>query len=200
MDGELSELGKEQARLVGGRLASYVFDIGIVSDLKRARDTAAAIVEQNTTLENMVEWSSVRERNFGVFEGRPHSELREVQDSMTEREKSSWRPPGGETGDEFRTKVEQFLKDLSQEVENLEREKPTVLLVTHSGFIRQLNLVFVSSHGCLMPEGNDEFSTYLGSRQGWSPNTGVSTYTLHRAGDGRVGVQCQVSGCVQHLR
>ena len=199
MDGDLSELGREQAQLVGERLKSSHFDIGIVSDLKRAVATAKAIVTQSSSLKDLVEWTSVRERNFGDFEGRPHDDLRVVEETIPESEKSTWGPPNGETGVQFRSRVETVLQDLCSEVQSYKKDHPTVLLVTHSGFIRQLNLIFVDSHDCSMPEGNAEFSTYLGSRLGWSPNTGVSSYTIHRAQDGKIRVECEMSGCGKHL-
>ena len=184
---------------MGDRLKSWQFDMGIVSDLKRAKATAKAILDQSTSLQTLVEWNSVRERNFGDFEGRPHEELRIVEETIPENEKSTWGPPNGETGVQFRKRIETVLQDLCSEVQNHGKDNPTVLLVSHSGFIRQLNLIFVDSHHCAMPEGNAEFSTYLGSRQGWSPNTGVSCYNIKRATDGQIGVKCELSGCGKHL-
>ena len=185
---------------MGDRLKSWQLDMGIVSDLKRARATAKAILDQNASLKTLVEWNSVRERNFGDFEGRPHEELRIVEETIPMSEKSTWGPPNGETGVVFRKRIEKVLQDLFSEVQNHGKNNPTVLLVSHSGFIRQLNLIFVDSHHCAMPEGNAEFSTYLGSRLGWSPNTGVSTYTVHTAAGGGVArVECQLSGCGEHL-
>jgi len=200
LDGNLSDVGRGQAAAVGERLKSSNFDLGIVSDLKRAVATAGAIVDQSISLKDVVKWKTVRERNFGDYEGRPSDDLCLVEKTIPESEKSTWGPPNGETGVQFRERVETFLQDLCSEIKKLSHDCPTVLLVTHSGFIRQLNLVFVDSHHCSMPEGNAEFSTYLGSRLGWSPNTGVSTYTVHtEAGGGVVRVECQLSGCGEHL-
>ena len=71
---------------MGDRLKSWQFDMGIVSDLKRARATAKAILDQSTSLQTLVEWNSVRERNFGEFEGRPQEELRIVEETIHESE------------------------------------------------------------------------------------------------------------------
>ena len=199
LDGDLSEVGREQARLVGERLKSWHFDLGIVSDLRRAVATAGAIVDQSCSLQDVVKRETARERNFGDFEGRPHNDLRVVEETIPDSEKSTWGPPNGETGVQFRKRIETFLQDLCSEVQKLSQDCPTVLLVTHSGFFRQLNLIFVESFQCSMPEGNAEFSTYLGSRLGWSPNTGVSSYTVHTAPGGVVRVECKVSGCGKHL-
>eukprot|EP00092_Neocalanus_flemingeri_P026384 GFUD01028601.1.p1 GENE.GFUD01028601.1~~GFUD01028601.1.p1 ORF type:complete len:239 (+),score=77.32 GFUD01028601.1:138-854(+) len=199
LDGDLSELGREQARLVGERLKSWQFDLGIVSSLRRAVATAGAVVDQSSSLKDVVQWETVKERNFGDFEGRPHHDLRVVEETIPVSEKSTWGPPNGETGVQFRKRVEIFLQDLCLEVQKLSQDCPTILLVTHSGFIRQLNLIFVDSFHCSMPEGNAEFSTYLGSRLGWSPNTGVSSYTVHTAPAGVVRVECKLSGCGKHL-
>jgi broad specificity phosphatase PhoE len=184
---------------VGERLKSWHFDLGIVSDLKRAVATAGAIVDQSSSLQNVLKWETVRERNFGDFEGRPSNDLRLVEETIPESEKSTWGPPNGETGVQFRKRVETFLQHLCSEVKQNCKVCPTVLLVTHSGFIRQLNLIFVDSCCCSMPEGNAEFSTYLGSRLGWSPNTGVSSCTVHKASDGVLSVECEISGCGKHL-
>ena len=46
LDPPLSELGKEQARLLAERLADMQFDGFYTSDLRRAADTAGAVAER----------------------------------------------------------------------------------------------------------------------------------------------------------
>merc|ERR1711892_931005 len=122
LDGDLSEVGREQARLVGERLKYRHFDLGIVSDLRRAVATAGAIVDQSCSLQDVVKRETARERNFGDFEGRPHNDLRVVEETIPDSEKSTWGPPNGETGVQFRKRIETFLQDLCSEIQKLSQD------------------------------------------------------------------------------
>jgi len=68
----------EQAKRAGKALVDVPFDDVYVSDLSRAYDTAAAIVKQNDTFNDvrrMRVWKVLRERTFGVAEGKSIDEF-----------------------------------------------------------------------------------------------------------------------------
>ncbi|MBI5002370.1 histidine phosphatase family protein [Candidatus Woesearchaeota archaeon] len=73
--GTLSEKGKEQARKVGLRLKSEKIDTAYVSDLERTKDTAKEILKYHPHVP-VIYTKDLRERSWGVFEGRPREERR----------------------------------------------------------------------------------------------------------------------------
>ena len=70
----LSERGREQARLLARRLESVSFAAAYTSDLCRAADTAAAILEGRDV--PLCATARLREYHKGVFEGLTDGELR----------------------------------------------------------------------------------------------------------------------------
>ena len=66
-DTQLSDVGREQARALGRRLAGRGFAALYTSDLSRARETARAIAEH--TGREVVTDPRLQERRFGIFEG-----------------------------------------------------------------------------------------------------------------------------------
>ena len=63
-----------------------------------------------------------------------------------------WGPEGGETGDQFRARVETFLSKLCKAViANEEKVKPVVLVTSHGGFIKEFNCMIVEEFSCEMP-------------------------------------------------
>lgn len=72
-DTQLSDVGREQARALGRRLAGRGFAALYTSDLARARDTARVIAEH--TGRDPVMDSRLQERRFGIFEGLTAEEI-----------------------------------------------------------------------------------------------------------------------------
>ncbi|MEM8857256.1 MAG: histidine phosphatase family protein, partial [Chloroflexota bacterium] len=69
-DAQLDEVGRDQARLVGERLASEEGVTAVyASDLSRAMDTAKAIVSHHPDLEITAD-QRMREIGFGPWEGK----------------------------------------------------------------------------------------------------------------------------------
>ena len=69
VDSDLTEKGQIQANLVGARLKDEIFDAAITSDLKRAVQTAEAIIKQTSSIKKLDFWKSLRERYMGDLEG-----------------------------------------------------------------------------------------------------------------------------------
>ncbi|HEX9672264.1 MAG TPA: histidine phosphatase family protein [Burkholderiales bacterium] len=72
-DTPLSDVGREQARALGRRLAGHAFAALYTSDLARAWDTARAISEH--TGREAVADPRLQERRFGIFEGLTAEEI-----------------------------------------------------------------------------------------------------------------------------
>ncbi|MEM7586245.1 MAG: histidine phosphatase family protein [Acidobacteriota bacterium] len=110
-DVELSAAGHEQSLELAEELANDLAAISepllvMASDLKRARILGEAIARRSGS--NLVLCPELRERDFGVWEGRSWDDIyAETGDAMNGMldEPDSWRPAGGETTYEVRDRV-----------------------------------------------------------------------------------------------
>ncbi|NP_001139916.1 CL005 protein [Salmo salar] len=115
VDTSLSEPGLQQAEAAGMYLRELRFSNVFVSNLQRARQTAEIIMRNNVHSSGveMVFDPLLRERGFGIAEGRPKEDLK----NMANRAGQSCRdytPPGGETLEQVRLRCKKFLKSLYQ--------------------------------------------------------------------------------------
>lgn len=124
-DADLTHKGVRQALAVRDALEDIVFERVVVSDLLRARRTAALALP---TWDVVVD-SRVRERTLGDWEGRTRKELREEGAMAT---LLSWhgRPPRGESQADLADRVTSALIDYEDGV-------PT-LIVCHGGVMRAM--------------------------------------------------------------
>jgi broad specificity phosphatase PhoE len=131
-DARLSTEGKSQAIAVAEELRNYSFKWIVTSDLTRARETAA-IVDDALGLEIAIA-PALRERSYGVYEGRPVSELPSSASGVYEGRviDSSARPEGGESLDDLYERCATFVDSLRA------AGTDRLLLVTHGGTIRAL--------------------------------------------------------------
>ena len=133
MDSKLDELGWEQARLVGERLASET-DIAAVyaSDLSRAMDTAQAIVDHHPNLQIQPD-QRVREIGFGPWEGEMWADF----EGQEAEQLKQWRAdvtsvtiPGIEPIDDFAKRVRAFIDDMV-----VKHPEEKILVAAHGGSI-----------------------------------------------------------------
>jgi len=137
IDIDLNTRGLQQAQQVGAALA----DVGIThvytSDLARARNTAAAIARHaGIAPESVVLVPGLRERGFGVFEGKTHAEIEAEwpEDAQRWRQRlPDWAPQGGETPLQLRERI-------SHTVNNIAVRHPGehIALVAHGGVLDML--------------------------------------------------------------
>ncbi|MCL6560770.1 MAG: alpha-ribazole phosphatase [Firmicutes bacterium] len=133
-DVPLSDRGREQAELLGRRLAGEKFQGFYSSDLKRALETAKIIASPHRQEIKTV--PQLRELNFGSWEGLT---VQEIKESFGEELKRWWesplttRIPGGETLAEM---VERNVTALKKIVERHQGEN--VAVVSHGGSIRSI--------------------------------------------------------------
>lgn len=96
-DVPLSEVGKRQARLLCERLAEWEPVPILSSDLRRARDTVAALEASGWSIETD---ARLRERNLGEWEGRSFEWIGEETDRRAAEQgvpRAAVRPAGGES-------------------------------------------------------------------------------------------------------
>ncbi|KAL8194540.1 UNVERIFIED_CONTAM: hypothetical protein K2H54_024440 [Gekko kuhli] len=101
IDEPLSQTGFRQASAAGVFLSNVRFTHVFSSDLLRAKQTAASILRKSKfSKEIAVKYDArLRERKYGVAEGRPLSDLRTMAKAAGEQ-CPSFTPPGGETLEE----------------------------------------------------------------------------------------------------
>lgn len=136
----LSKQGKEEARLLGKRLASYSIDAVYSSDLLRAMETADIIIEQimhraKLVLEKQVH-QGLRESDCGSLTGMSDDVIaKEYKEFMEGRffVEEDWSYPQGESGQEVYDRVYKVVKEIIQRA-----DIHNVVLVTHGMAIRSL--------------------------------------------------------------
>ena len=139
IDVPLNELGLEQARRLGLRLAAEPIDLIIVSDLQRARQTAQAVADAHGLVSSnapLIEplW---REQGFGILEGLDVPTIKHRHANLwaqwLRHEADYALPQGGESNTAFHARVMQALQAL------LARHAgQRVAVVTHGGVLDML--------------------------------------------------------------
>ena len=159
--------------------AEIDFSLAVSSDLIRALKTGQVIAEANPSIsvENIETLPVLRERSFGEFEGQEASKMTDILKSLNKSQLMEWGPSGGETGQQFRDRVRTFLRDFGERIVKSEERPVRVLVTSHGGFIKELNMVMVADYKCEMPGQRGEYGRI-------SPNTGVTKYVLGLDGAG----------------
>ncbi|WP_334134871.1 histidine phosphatase family protein [Tepidimonas sp.] len=114
LDIPLNDTGRWQAQRVARALDGEPIDALYASDLARARETAQAIAERHGV--PLHTHADLRERHFGVYQGRTWAELEQQQPAVVQ----AWRarvpdfaPPGGESLLALRARVEAAFAELA---------------------------------------------------------------------------------------
>jgi len=134
IDHALDDTGERQAAKLGGRLAGETISAIYTSDLLRARQTASAIAAHHSC--PMIIEARLREMDFGTWEGLTYAEIQEIDKINLEaweadRLKNS--PPGGESLDQFSSRVEQAYWEIIHA-----HPEETILVVSHGGVLKVL--------------------------------------------------------------
>lgn len=131
LDVPLSTTGMWQTGRLAQRLADEVLDAVISSDLARAWMTGAPLAEARGL--DMVPEPRLRERAFGIFEGKTLDEIaaEHPEEFAAWRARDvDWRIPDGESGTEFIDRVLDALEEIAGNFPG-----GTVAVVTHGGVL-----------------------------------------------------------------
>jgi broad specificity phosphatase PhoE len=134
IDVPLNSLGERQARAAGLALAGEHFDLVVVSDLLRARQTADAILPHLNA--SATYDPDLREISLGSWEGLTSDEIEERYPDELARHLSratGFAPPGGESAIELAARVARALQ-----CSHTAHPDGAVLWVTHGGVIGAL--------------------------------------------------------------
>jgi len=129
-DGELTEVGRQQARAVAAVLKDMPVDAVISSPLIRAKDTAAEIARYHhlpVTINPLV-----REWHCGVLDGQPAQALFDARDQAG-LPLADFRPEGGETLHEVQGRAKEFLSEIEEKY-----SCQSVVVCSHGDFLRML--------------------------------------------------------------
>ncbi len=135
LDVPLNALGLEQAQAVAREIARIV-DVAemVSSDLVRTRQTAIPISEA-TGFEPRFD-ARIRERNFGVLQGKTYEEWRIADAEGVARYNAgdpTYGPEGGETASQFLKRCVDAVSDLV-----LMSKEKTLVVVTHGGVVSSM--------------------------------------------------------------
>lgn len=115
LDIQLNETGRWQARRVGHALSAEQIAAVYSSDLARAHETARAIGDAASV--PVVPHPGLRERRFGMFEGKTFDEIHETWPDHAQnwrKRMPDWEPPqGGESLLQLRERVTRTVSDLA---------------------------------------------------------------------------------------
>jgi probable phosphoglycerate mutase len=134
LDIGLNETGRQQARRVARALASESIQAIYASDLLRAWDTAHAIA--STTGGALQAHEGLRERSFGVFQGKTFTEIEATwpdQAQCWRKRDPQWAPEGGESLADLQQRINRTANELA--ARHLGEQ---IVLVAHGGVLDML--------------------------------------------------------------
>ena len=132
--GQLTELGVQQAKLLGARLQREQFHAVYCSDLARCVQTLDELLPYHTDAQPQLD-PRLREKSAGELEGQPLG----TTDRLAKEagvELRAFRAPGGESWQDVQARARDFLMEISQE--HLQGPPRKVLVVSHGGWIMEL--------------------------------------------------------------
>lgn len=137
-DPSLNSLGRDRVKKLIPALSDFQIDKVYTSDLRRAHETAALILD-GVDSEKRIEFESsalFRELDFGIFEGMRYEEIMQKHS----RDYTAWindpfeiAPPKGESFNMLKKRVKKGLDELRSS-----NSDQTIALVTHGGPIKAI--------------------------------------------------------------
>lgn len=132
-DSALTKVGENTARDLSNKFKNTHFDFVFSSDLLRAKRTAEIILLER---EIAIECTKLlRERSFGIFDGKPNADLKEVYDliaKLEEGERFSYKHSDEyESDEEVTDRFLTFVREVA-----IAYPDKAVLVVSHGSFIR----------------------------------------------------------------
>ncbi|GFN23765.1 alpha-ribazole phosphatase [Thermanaeromonas sp. C210] len=129
MDVALSPEGRRQAELVGRRLQGEKVDAVYTSDLRRARETAAAVARMHGL--EILQVRDLREMDFGLWEGLTYEEIRKAFPRDVEEwlaDPGTKQVPGGESFAELQERACRAVREIIAQ-----HPGQAVAVVSHGG-------------------------------------------------------------------
>lgn len=132
-DRPLTDLGREQARVLAGRLADVPLDAVYASDLARARETARAVAEPRGLA--VIERPDLREVDVGSWSGKTREEVERTDpDGLTRWLAGATGWAGGEAYEEMAARAVAAVLEIAAA-----HPGGRVLVVSHGGCVRAIH-------------------------------------------------------------
>lgn len=156
----LNDEGREQAQKASQVLKDVPFTAVFSSDLCRAYETAEILLKGHTTCQiPIIQWPCVRERCFGVMEGKPIQEYYDASARANEKH-FNYVPENGESHKAVEERARGFMEKLcATDVVGESSgsvDHPVILVTTHGGFLKGLMTVLVERMGCDLSESSNK--------------------------------------------
>lgn len=138
-DTNLTDLGRQQARVAGEKLKDDGITRIFSSPLMRAQQTAEIIAEAIGLAENVVVEDRLIERHFGVLTGKPLDAITDHATEILEHDGVQYflNAKDAETFEDVLARANELLKELDETYDN-----ETILLVTHGDTGKMLRAAF----------------------------------------------------------
>jgi probable phosphoglycerate mutase len=137
LDIDLNDLGRWQAQRVGLALADSGITTIYCSDLRRAHDTALAIVQHSgISATDLRLEPGLRERSFGSFQGLTYEQVSTLhpEDALRWKQRDPhWAPPGGESPTALHQRIAATLHAIAAR-----HPGEHIALVSHGGVLDML--------------------------------------------------------------
>lgn len=156
LPGELSELGKEQAKVLGEQVADRHFDVVFCSDLQRAIDSAELGFGGNYQI---IQDERLRECNYGDMNGKSAAIFK---DNMQDYIETPF--PNGESYEDVEKRLASFVETLKQDYRGKH-----IAIVAHQGPQLALDVLL---RGRTWQQAIDEDWR---KRKAWQPGWGYET-------------------------
>lgn len=130
-DASLSERGEKEVKRLSANYDSY--ELILTSPMARCIRTATLLFPQ----QNMIELPSLKEINFGIFEGQTYNQLKNNQayrDWLSDPFVNQ--PPNGESFPRFVERIDEGWQHVIKHI--MHANAANAVVVTHGGVIRQL--------------------------------------------------------------
>jgi broad specificity phosphatase PhoE len=128
LPGKLSEAGKQQVKNLSNELKDKKVDLVFCSPVDRCKETLNIILQETGWQKPVIYSEKIKERDFGNFSGRPHSEINFDELDIDNEENRKARV---ETLESVNNRVKEFLKDIKENYPD-----KTIMVVSHSNPLR----------------------------------------------------------------
>lgn len=210
LDIPLDEEGIQQAIAAGVYLKNEHFDCVYSSDLCRAVCTASEIIQQNKisnkNLLGIKRDTLLRERGWGILEGRPKSDKQKAANDVGlfgEEEENSFVPRNGESVNDISRRAKQFIENLCSDFKDVSELVPSrrssfsMLIVSHGRLITQI-IDYMATKCCCTGIPEEQLDYIMKTSN--IPNTGISKFDLVLNDDAKIDyVSCTLFCSDQHL-
>ncbi|MEM4634137.1 MAG: histidine phosphatase family protein [Candidatus Anstonellaceae archaeon] len=141
-DSKLTPLGKRQAKELALKLKGKKIDVAITSSLSRSKQTMKEVLKYHPECKAVFVDDRIIERSYGELQGKSHRQFEKThspQELYKIRRSYDYPPPGGESIKMVEKRVNAFLDDL---LEYMQENRVNVAISAHGNSMRPIRRRF----------------------------------------------------------